>query len=193
MGCHVLLQGIFPTQGSNSHLLRLLHWQAGSLSLLPPGKPYMQHRKYQIKNLCILPAWLYCPVFHLSRPRTLGRKPSCLKRLTPSSSLYFRTSYAVLTWNLAYNGFYYPVCLFCLPDQTAKSKAGMRSSTTVYPLSLPNTCIGRVGSRNVLLQCDSPPASSNIAQLLMILWLNRYFLCSEKRKYVILKTLAWGL
>ena len=27
MGCHVLLQGIFPTQGSN---LRLLHRQAGS-------------------------------------------------------------------------------------------------------------------------------------------------------------------
>ena len=25
MGCHFLLQGIFPTQGSNPHLLRLLH------------------------------------------------------------------------------------------------------------------------------------------------------------------------
>ena len=24
-GCHGLLQGIFPTQGSNSHLFRLLH------------------------------------------------------------------------------------------------------------------------------------------------------------------------
>ena len=30
MGCHFLLQGIFPTQGSN---LRLLHWQANSLPL----------------------------------------------------------------------------------------------------------------------------------------------------------------
>ena len=29
-------QGIFPTQGSN---LRLLHWQADSLPLVPPGKP----------------------------------------------------------------------------------------------------------------------------------------------------------
>ena len=26
VGCHALLQGIFPTQGSNPHLLRLLHW-----------------------------------------------------------------------------------------------------------------------------------------------------------------------
>ena len=28
-----LLQGIFPTQGSNPHLLRLLHWQVSSLPL----------------------------------------------------------------------------------------------------------------------------------------------------------------
>ena len=33
------LQGIFPTQGSNSRLLCLLHWQAGSLPLVPPEKP----------------------------------------------------------------------------------------------------------------------------------------------------------
>ena len=39
MGCHALLQGIFPTQGSNQYLLRLLHWLAGSLPLAPPGKP----------------------------------------------------------------------------------------------------------------------------------------------------------
>ena len=31
-------EGIFPTQGSNPHLLCLLHWQAGSL----PGKPFLQ-------------------------------------------------------------------------------------------------------------------------------------------------------
>ena len=30
MGCRALLRGIFPTQGSNQSLLRLLHWQAGS-------------------------------------------------------------------------------------------------------------------------------------------------------------------
>ena len=31
--CHFLLQGIFPTQGSNSRLLNLQHWQADSLPL----------------------------------------------------------------------------------------------------------------------------------------------------------------
>ena len=35
----VLLQGTFPTQGSNMHLLHHLHWRAGSLPLAPPGKP----------------------------------------------------------------------------------------------------------------------------------------------------------
>ena len=39
LGCHALLQGIFLTQGSNSRLLCLLHWQAGSLALALPGNP----------------------------------------------------------------------------------------------------------------------------------------------------------
>ena len=39
VGCHFLLQGIFPTQVLNPCLLCLLHWQAGSLPLAPPGKP----------------------------------------------------------------------------------------------------------------------------------------------------------
>ena len=43
VGFHFLLQGIFPTQGSNLGLLQLLHWhwQAGSLPLAPPGKPVL--------------------------------------------------------------------------------------------------------------------------------------------------------
>ena len=41
VGCCALLQGIFPTQRLNGHLLRLLHWQAGSLPLAPCGKAYL--------------------------------------------------------------------------------------------------------------------------------------------------------
>ena len=33
VGCHALIQGIFPTQGSNPRVLCLLHWQVGSLPL----------------------------------------------------------------------------------------------------------------------------------------------------------------
>ena len=39
LGYHALLQGIFPSQGSNSCLLCLLHWQVGSLPLAPCRKP----------------------------------------------------------------------------------------------------------------------------------------------------------
>ena len=39
MGWHFLLQGIFPTQGLNQHLLHLLHWHADSLPLCHLGSP----------------------------------------------------------------------------------------------------------------------------------------------------------
>ena len=37
VGCHFLLQGMCPTQGSNLRLLCLLHSQAGSLQIALPG------------------------------------------------------------------------------------------------------------------------------------------------------------
>ena len=47
VGCFALLQGIFLTQVSNSCLLCILHLQAGSLPLAPPGKPFCKW--YQVK------------------------------------------------------------------------------------------------------------------------------------------------
>ena len=42
VGCHFLLQGIFPTQGLNPRLLCLLHWQADSLPLCHLASPKIQ-------------------------------------------------------------------------------------------------------------------------------------------------------
>ena len=39
VGCHTLLQGVFPTEGSNPLLLHLLLWQADSLPLASLVKP----------------------------------------------------------------------------------------------------------------------------------------------------------
>ena len=39
MGCRVLLQGVFLSQGWNPCLLRLLYWQADSLTLSHLGSP----------------------------------------------------------------------------------------------------------------------------------------------------------
>ena len=38
VGCHFLLQRIFPTQGSNPRLPGLLHWLADPLPTEPPGE-----------------------------------------------------------------------------------------------------------------------------------------------------------
>ena len=50
VGCHFLLQGILPTQGLNSGLLHLLHWQVNSLLLVPPEKPLHQLRNVGLKK-----------------------------------------------------------------------------------------------------------------------------------------------
>ena len=60
VGCHSLLQGIFPTQGWNSCFLHLLQWQADSLPLKNSGKllgspePYtwdiLEHRRHSISS-----------------------------------------------------------------------------------------------------------------------------------------------
>ena len=50
VGCHFLLQGILPTQGSNPGLL---HWQAGSLLSEPPGKPTPSRRIPEVGKLLL--------------------------------------------------------------------------------------------------------------------------------------------
>ena len=50
VGCHALLQGMFPTQGLNPHLLCLLHWQIGSLPLALSGKPSVMFINYQTQG-----------------------------------------------------------------------------------------------------------------------------------------------
>ena len=57
MGCHFLLQGISPTQGSTPCLLCLLNWQAGSVPLshqgspnCPQTAPFLHYKKIQLKK-----------------------------------------------------------------------------------------------------------------------------------------------
>ena len=50
VGCHALLQGIFPTQRSNQCLSHLLHWQAGSLPLDPSNDQIQFHHTQKKKT-----------------------------------------------------------------------------------------------------------------------------------------------
>ena len=63
VGCHSLFQGIFPTQGWNLCLLRLLHLQVDSLSLSPLESP--TDNSVVINFLIILhsPTALFCYIF----------------------------------------------------------------------------------------------------------------------------------
>ena len=55
VGCHALLQGTFPTQGLNPHLLCLLHWQADSLPLHHLGS-----RQIPFCSIVIIPNHMFC-------------------------------------------------------------------------------------------------------------------------------------
>ena len=56
VGCHFLLQGIFPTKELNPHLLRLLHRQEDSLPLRPLGSPFkvINIGLKAILNICLI-------------------------------------------------------------------------------------------------------------------------------------------
>ena len=56
VGCHDLLQGMIPTQGLKPCLFRLLHWQVGSLPLVPPGKQ-VRWGRVDSNTLVLKPEW----------------------------------------------------------------------------------------------------------------------------------------
>ena len=54
VGCHFLFQGIFPTQGLNTHLLSLLQWQVNSLPLGRLGSPKQPLLQFSsVAQLCL--------------------------------------------------------------------------------------------------------------------------------------------
>ena len=64
VGCHGLLQEVFPTQGSNLCSLHFLHWQADSLPLAPPNirqtlKEFLIFRLISIKDRRLFVAKLW--------------------------------------------------------------------------------------------------------------------------------------
>ena len=59
VGCRALLQEIFQTQGSNPHLLHLLHWQVGSLPLAPPQRAWRPKGHVGYLRI-IMPNWQDC-------------------------------------------------------------------------------------------------------------------------------------
>ena len=87
MSCHALLPGIFRTRGWNPHLLRLLHWQVGSLPQAPLGSPPNLYTLWaslvsqMVKNL---------PAIQETQVRSLGWEDSLEKGMATHSSILAR-------------------------------------------------------------------------------------------------------
>ena len=78
MGCHFLLQEMFPTRRWNPHLSSLLVWQACSLPLVLHGKPILTYKhKEKHGQTLTLP----------SNPAFIQSTPVC------PSNMYFDTFY----------------------------------------------------------------------------------------------------
>ena len=103
VGCHALLQGIFPTQRLNLHLLRLLHWQAGSSPLVPPGKQISNEFVFISLLLLFLSFFfgfifcnfLYCKEIWNKIPNSIGYL-QCKRCIVYSTLLH-------VIWLLAFN------------------------------------------------------------------------------------------
>ena len=77
MGCHALLQGIFPTQGWNMHLLRLLHCRQFLYTLSHQGSPHNYTQEgMETTGLEFLQVWALGTFFKLFFCRGYGRKSS---------------------------------------------------------------------------------------------------------------------
>ena len=69
VGCRVLLQGTFPTQGLNLNLFCLLHWQVGSLPPALPGKSLCSYSTVILQTICSgvkSTSWHFCNPFLLN-------------------------------------------------------------------------------------------------------------------------------
>ena len=82
-GCQALFQGIFLTQGSNQHLLCLLHWQASALPLASTGKPWRHLRRHCVDSALMTPR-----INHQPKSSPLGTGVGQVRPQAPESPLY---------------------------------------------------------------------------------------------------------
>ena len=96
MGCHALLQGLFPTQESNLSLLHLLHWQMGSLPLVPPGQSQTLGQSCDTRRHCKNKQWLEM------KPETCYSVAKLCSTLgtTPWTAAYQASLSFTISWSL---------------------------------------------------------------------------------------------
>ena len=133
VGCHFLLQGIFPTQGSSLHLLCLLHWQVNSLLLSHLGSPtailmnpkpnaskvlllLVKGERFTLLGLAFIAFLHRLQSMILLPPCCAG--PPCLCTAPQMDSVFLHpqelTQAVLLTWNSFFLLLYNSLCKLCV-------------------------------------------------------------------------------
>ena len=107
VGCHVLLWGIFLTQGSNWPLLCLLHWQMDTFPLAPLGKPLHPVRvlRYHFYLLTLLPSFFRKQKGNKTLPDTgfpggsVWEDPTCHRAMRPIHHNYWNCALEPVSCN----------------------------------------------------------------------------------------------
>ena len=101
VGCHFLLQVIFPTQGQNPHLLSFLHWQVDSLPPHHLGRPRLSCMTNKSLGGNLTPLTIVHPG---SCSQVLQGKQSAASVALKST---WNTALFLSTSTLAYNPFFF--------------------------------------------------------------------------------------
>ena len=78
---------VFPTQGSNLHLLGLLHWQASSLPLVPPGKSVCLYAYHLNTCVRMIIALSHCMILYVRMSPLLSRFDKLIKLKSKRNSI----------------------------------------------------------------------------------------------------------
>ena len=153
VGCHFLLQGIFPTQGSNPHLL---YWQADSLSLYHLGIP-LKTLVICIWRLTLLALFYWMLLLFVE----FGVCFSCLVFLS-GCWVWLCTHLCLEIWG-------YPVC------ETCDSLAYPRRLTTgqgwvVLVTVCAGGCPSGQGCLSALGSCPSSPLTATTSRHTTLTW-----------------------
>ena len=106
VGCHALLQGIFPTRGLNSCLLCLLNWEALSLT----NSEEINRRKFS-SDQSLSRVWLFATLWTIAHQATLSmgfsRQGYWRRLLCPSHRGSSRprdwTHISCISWRILYH------------------------------------------------------------------------------------------
>ena len=123
--CHVLLQGIFPTQRLNPHLL---HQQADSSLLLPPGKPlnWSKEETYSAVQSHISSAMIL-PKDSLNLETSPNESPLCTWKYQVamlSGIDRVECDHSILIWtetHVIYCSFFFSSVPFWVPDAVSRN------------------------------------------------------------------------